>query len=73
MKQNHKEKKYKKEYIWEHRNGEKNWNNMTRSNKLVSLKEDLVLAGACVYLHATLRYRTEVDSGTLVEALGNPM
>lgn len=46
---------------------------MARSNKLVSLKKDLVLAGVCVYLHATLRYRTEVESGTLVEALGNPM
>lgn len=46
---------------------------MARSNKLVSFKEDLVLTGAHVYLLATYRYRTEVDSRALVEALGNPI
>ena len=46
---------------------------MARSNKLATLKEDLVLACACVYLHATMRYKTEVDRRVLMEALKNPM
>lgn len=54
------------------RNGEQSWNIINRSNKLVSLKEDVLLTRVCAYLMQLITAHTrgtggKVECGTLME------